>query len=1099
MAIAMLLRPVFASANPEGGVVAAGQANIITAPTTVDIHQQTHKVVIDWRGFDIAPNERTEFHQPSSSAIALNRVNSPNASRINGTLKANGNIIIVNQNGVLFGREAKVDVNGLVATSADTSNDRFMNESKVTFDKAGSPDAVVSNEGSITAKESGLVGFVAPRVENSGVITARLGRVQLASGEKATVDFYGDGLLEVAVGEEVTHQLAKNTGTINAEGGTIALTAAAGRKLLSSGIEVGGELNAQTVSQQEGKIIIAAAGKNAVTNNIAANKNGSNSNVASTVTVKGKLHASGDKAGERGGKITITGDEIALKSGTNISAKGAAGGGVIRIGGEYLGQGSTPTARNAVVESGSIIDASATEQGHGGEVILFADGDTIFNGLIYANGAGLRGNGGFVETSGKSRLHIGGMVYANASSGGLAGQWLLDPADITITAATNTDITGASPFTATNTASQLSAATIVAALNAGTNVTVQTNNDAFAGNGDIFVNSAITSTGAGALTISAFRNILVNAAISLAGGDLTLRSDNTGIGSGAITTSAAISTNGGDITIGGGSGAITAATYNANGSVATAASGFARGNAAMTQGVTIGGAINAGNNGNIIINGRGFSGTASSVGVEQLAGNAISATGTGTIQISGINQGTAASSAQANGVVLRHTVTTQNGALRIQGQGGAGTDTTSNAGILISSTGGQVRTTGTGAITLSGVGGSSTGGNNFGVLVNNTSGISPTGSGTVLVYGQGGTSGAQNIGVAINQAGNGSIVGGGGAITVNGFGGNTAGGNNHGVALVGTGAGIGVLSNSGTGTITVTGTGAGSGAGSNNYGVLISGTGARISSSGTGAVSVTGTGGGGTGGSNYGVIVNSANGINLTGGSPISITGQGGNAGANAVGVIVGSTGSIVTGSSAVTINGTGGASNGSSSHGVQFNGAGAGTGALTTSGAVNITGTGGGGGTTNNNHGIFISGAGATIAKTGAGAYTLTGTGGTGSGGSNHGIYSSIGDGITSAANATLNATAGAGAGSSGVVSDVANGIRTTGAATLTLLSNSFNISAASAVNSITTLTVAPLRPSHLAWARALGSRPSIMHRLLTLPRPRAIFLARQPPLTLR
>ena len=1055
LAIALLCRPFAAYANPEGGVVAAGQANIITTAAAVDIHQQSDKAVIDWRGFDIAPNERTEFRQPSASAIALNRVNSPNASAINGTLKANGNIIIVNQNGVLFGKQAVVDVNGLVATTADVSNERFMSDGPLKLDIPGNPNAAVVNEGSITAKESGLVGFVAPRVENSGVITARLGRVELAAGNTTTVDFYGDGLMEVAVSDDVSHQLVKNAGTINAQGGTIALSAAAGSKLLSSAIENRGHLNAQTASLQGGRIIISAAGKNAVANNVAAGKG--KTNVASRVSVGGSVDVSGLNAGEKGGAITVTGDTITLLSDARLDARGTLGGGVIRVGGEYLGRGTTPTAIDTVVTAGAVLDASATVQGHGGEVIVFADRDTIFDGLIVANAAGIRGNGGFVETSGKAHLAIGGAVEARASGGGNAGAWLLDPADITITAATNTDITGSTPFTATNTASQLSAATIVAALNGGTNVTVQTTNDAFVGNGDIFVNAAIATSGAGSLTLSAFRNITVNNAISLLAGTLTLQADNTGIGSGAVTTAANLSTTTGGITIGGGSGAITAATYNANGSVNTAATGYATGNAAMSQGVTIGGTITS-TSGNIIINGRGASGTGNSVGVSQGVGNTISTSGVGTIRISGINQGTAANANQANGVTLRGNVTAQNGVIQINGQGGNGTDTTSNAGILVSSTGGLVRTTGTGAITLSGIGGSSNGGKNHGVLVNNTSGVSPTGSGTVLIFGQGGNVGANNTGVAINDGGAGSIVGAGGAITINGTGGTTAGGNNYGVGLIGSGAGIGALTNSGTGTITVNGTGAGSGAAANNYGIVISGTGANISTSGTGAISVTGTGGGGTGGNNYGVIVNSASGVTRTGVGTISITGQGGNAGGNAVGVIVGSTGSIVGGTSAVTINGTGGLSNGSSSHGVQFNGAGAGTGSLTTSGAVTITGTGGGGGTTNNNHGIFLSGTGATIAKTGAGAFTLTGTGGTGSGGSNHGIQSSIGDGITSAANATLNATAGAGAGSAGIVSTVTNGIRTTGAATLTLLSNTYNITAASGVNSITTLTVAPL-----------------------------------------
>ena len=172
LAICWLLPLASTHANPVDGTVAAGAANIITTPGAVDVHQQTEKLIIDWRSFDILQGERTEFHQPSSDAIALNRVHSSQASVIDGALKANGNVIIINQNGVTFGKNAQVDVNSLVATSADIDNAKFMNDRTLRFDIPGDANAAVKNEGSITAKDSGLVGFVAPQVENSGIITA---------------------------------------------------------------------------------------------------------------------------------------------------------------------------------------------------------------------------------------------------------------------------------------------------------------------------------------------------------------------------------------------------------------------------------------------------------------------------------------------------------------------------------------------------------------------------------------------------------------------------------------------------------------------------------------------------------------------------------------------------------------------------------------------------------------------------------------------------------------------------------------------------------------------------------------------------------------
>ena len=124
-------------ALPDGGVVGAGEASIISSPNKVDIIQNSQKAIIDWRGFDIGTNEQTQFHQPNASSIAINRVNSPSPTQIDGQLNANGNVVIINQNGVMFGQNAKVDVNGLLATTADASNADLMKDGALHLNKAG--------------------------------------------------------------------------------------------------------------------------------------------------------------------------------------------------------------------------------------------------------------------------------------------------------------------------------------------------------------------------------------------------------------------------------------------------------------------------------------------------------------------------------------------------------------------------------------------------------------------------------------------------------------------------------------------------------------------------------------------------------------------------------------------------------------------------------------------------------------------------------------------------------------------------------------------------------------------------------------------------
>ncbi|UBF23969.1 hypothetical protein K9N68_19760 [Kovacikia minuta CCNUW1] len=115
----------------------------------------------------------------------------------------------------------------------------------------------------------------------------------------------------------------------------------------------------------------------------------------------------------------------------NINASGVNGGGTIRIGGEYRGQGNIPNASQAFVDASSVITADSLLNGNGGRVIIWADNTTQFFGTISARGGAQSGDGGFVEVSGKQFLTFQGDVNTTAANGNM-GTLLLDPTTLTI-------------------------------------------------------------------------------------------------------------------------------------------------------------------------------------------------------------------------------------------------------------------------------------------------------------------------------------------------------------------------------------------------------------------------------------------------------------------------------------------------------------------------------------------------------------------------------------------------------------------------------------------------------------------------------------------
>ncbi|PMY70713.1 MULTISPECIES: GLUG motif-containing protein [Pseudomonas] len=250
-----LLAQAPAFALPGGAAIVAGDAGI---HTTVDgkhmtVDQKSNKLITNWNDFSVAGDESVSFHQPGSQSIALNRVLGTNGSDIQGRINANGKVFLINPNGVVFGKSAQVNVGGLVASTQNISDKDFLDG---TYRFTGNSSSAVSNAGQITASEGGSVALLGAQVSNSGVIQAQMGSVALGAGKDFSVNFDGNGLLNLQVNGATVDALVQNGGLLKADGGQVLMTASSASSLLKNVVSNQGVIEAKTLQNKAGKIVL---------------------------------------------------------------------------------------------------------------------------------------------------------------------------------------------------------------------------------------------------------------------------------------------------------------------------------------------------------------------------------------------------------------------------------------------------------------------------------------------------------------------------------------------------------------------------------------------------------------------------------------------------------------------------------------------------------------------------------------------------------------------------------------------------------------------------------------------------------------------------
>lgn len=408
-----------AQALPTGGKAVKGSIAVSTSGSTMTVVQRStreNRAIVNWSTFNVASAETLNFQQPNAKSLLVNRVvglcSSLCHSMIDGTLTANGNIMLINPNGILFGTTARVDVNGLAATTIDFSNSALMSVGPMTSDLARNRSGFVVNNGSLTAR-SGLVALVAPGVENNGIIVAKGGRVALASGKKFSLDFFGDGMVQLAMSSDAaTDAVASlpggpggaavsNRGTIIADGGVVALTARVAEGVLDKVINTSGLVQAQSATTGNGRIVLHGGDSGWV-------------QVSGTLDATGGAGLSGGSIDVLGAKVVLgdlvtAGDRPVILTGrATISATGAAGSGLVRIGGDETqlpldssGIGGLKLSTQTIVARDSRISGDQRVTGY----VVYREGDmplvvtSVHGGMLKPGYIGTRDCTGVADCS----------------------------------------------------------------------------------------------------------------------------------------------------------------------------------------------------------------------------------------------------------------------------------------------------------------------------------------------------------------------------------------------------------------------------------------------------------------------------------------------------------------------------------------------------------------------------------------------------------------------------------------------------------------------------------------------------------------------------
>jgi filamentous hemagglutinin family protein len=234
-------------ALPSGGQVLQGQVNIQQSANVLTIQQSSSNAIIQWGSFNIGRNSVVQFLQPDSTSSTLNRVVN-GSTEIAGRLHANGNVFLLNPNGILFTPTAQVNVGSLVAASGTVRDADYLTGDTTLL---LTPNGHIQNQGHITSAQGGQIVLVARNVSNSGTLQAPGGLISVLGGDSIRVNVTADGLIQAQLNEPLAGSQVNNTGIIDVSdivdsGGVV--------RLVAHSVTHSGVVDASSAQGQAGRV-----------------------------------------------------------------------------------------------------------------------------------------------------------------------------------------------------------------------------------------------------------------------------------------------------------------------------------------------------------------------------------------------------------------------------------------------------------------------------------------------------------------------------------------------------------------------------------------------------------------------------------------------------------------------------------------------------------------------------------------------------------------------------------------------------------------------------------------------------------------------------
>ncbi len=220
-------------AMPTGGKVVDGTVTGIATNGTVangGTINVNSNALIDWTAFNIAKGETLNFKFGQDYLNVINHVTGSEMSQLLGTLNAkNGNVYLINPNGILVGGGARIDAGSLILSTLNATDDQLkiaLKDGLTNLDltsKAGSEGITIENGANIQVGPFlGLLGNKVQIADNVTISDAPYDKNEttlvVAAADKASLVLTGGGAEDIAsvtTGKDNTVTIGKADFNIN--------------------------------------------------------------------------------------------------------------------------------------------------------------------------------------------------------------------------------------------------------------------------------------------------------------------------------------------------------------------------------------------------------------------------------------------------------------------------------------------------------------------------------------------------------------------------------------------------------------------------------------------------------------------------------------------------------------------------------------------------------------------------------------------------------------------------------------------------------------------------------------------------------------------